>query len=77
MQLNPIKNDKSTAKDELIFSIITLIVIALGVAMIIYRPTLGILDSTITLSFGIILVLLGIMYIPCIIYRLSTNDKKK
>jgi len=76
MSVNPIKNDKSTSKDELILSIITLIVIGIGLVLVILRPEVSFIKSNISLGFGIAMLLLGTMYIPCIIYRLMTNSKQ-
>lgn len=77
MKLNPIKNDKSTAGDEIVFSIITLLILAAGIALIVLKPSAGIITEALSVDFGIILIILSIMYIPCIIYRLLTNDPKK
>lgn len=77
MKYDLIKNDKSTAKDEVFFSVITLIVLGAGLLLFIIRPALWIIDSSVTMSFGLILIILAIMYIPCIIYRFMTNDHKK
>lgn len=76
MKLNPIKNDKSTMVDEIIFLIITILVMVVGVLLTIYKPSIMGLNKHIAMNFGIIMVLLGVMYLPCIIYRFCTNDRK-
>lgn len=77
MKVSVVKNDKSTALDEIILSIITAVILVAGIMLVVYRPTLNIDDGTLTTCFGIIMILLSVMYIPCIIYRFFTNDKNK
>lgn len=59
-----IKNDKSTIKDELLLLGFILICLAAGIALLITRPSVWIIDQTFSLGFGIILVLTGVMFIP-------------
>lgn len=75
MKLSLFTNDKSTMMDEIIFSLITALILAGGILLFIYRPSFGIIEESMTMCFGLIMILLAIMYIPCIIYRFVTNDK--
>ena len=70
-----IKNDKSTAKDEAILFGIILAFLLAGVALLITAPSFWIVDAVMTKSYGIILIMTGVMFIPGLIYRLMTNDK--
>lgn len=76
MKLSPFENDKSTYVDEIIFSIITLVLLAIGIALVVLKPSIWIFEESLFVGFGIILILLTVIYIPCIIYRFATNDKK-
>jgi len=76
MKLSLFTNDKSTMADEIIFSLITAVILAIGVLLFIYRPSIWFVDETMTMCFGLIMILLAVMYIPCIIYRFATNDHK-
>ena len=77
MELNLMKNDKSTIWDEIIFSVFTLIILALGIVLVVCRPSFWIVNESMTVCFGVIMIMLAAMYIPCIVYRFMTNDKKE
>ena len=70
MKLSFIKNDKTTYWDEVILSLITLVALTIGVLLIVFKPSFWIIDESITLCFGVLSILLAVMYTPCIIYRL-------
>lgn len=76
MKFSLIKNDKSTAMDELILFLIIAVCLTVGILLIVYKPTFWFIDSSSTTLFGVLITLLGVMYIPGLIYRLFTNDKK-
>ena len=76
MKLSLFTNDKSTMKDEIILSIITLIFIGIGVALIITRPSFWVIKQNHSVVCGVLFAVTGIMYIPGLIYRFLTNDKK-
>lgn len=76
MKFSFFKNDKTTIKDELLLLGFILICLAAGITLLITRPSVWIIDQTLTFGFGIILVLTGVMFVPGLIYRFMTNDKK-
>jgi len=71
-----IKNDKSTIKDELLLLEFILICLAAGITLLITRPSIWIIEQTFSLGFGIILIFTTVMFVPGLIYRFMTNDKK-
>ena len=76
MKFSLFKNDKSTAMDELILLLIIVVCLTIGILLIVYKPAFWIIDSSSTTLCGVLITLLGVMYIPGLIYRLFTNDKK-
>lgn len=76
MKLSPFENDKTTYVDEIIFSIITLIILAAGIALVALKPSVWVFEESFFVGIGVILILLTIIYIPCIVYRFATNDRK-
>lgn len=76
MKLSLFTNDKSTDKDE--FALLGFIVtcILAGIVLLIIKPEFWIVDQMLTVSFGVLLILTGIMFIPGLIYRFMTNDKE-
>ena len=75
MKFSIFKNDKTTIKDEVALTLITLISAFIGIVLVINRPTIWIFNSTMCTTTGVLFLLLAVMYIPCIIYRFFTNDK--
>lgn len=69
MKFSLTQNDKSTAMDELILGLMALVCLAIGVLLIVFRPGIWIIESN-------TMVVAGVMFVPCVIYRLLTNDKK-
>ena len=75
MKISFFENDKMTAMDELVLFLIVAACLTVGILLIVHKPSFWIIDSGITSSLGVVITLLGVMYIPCLIYRLFTNDK--
>ena len=69
-------NDKSTAKDELILFLFILACIIAGTLMCVFAPANWIVSSASIKAFGVLWILIGVMFIPGLIYRLFSNDKK-
>lgn len=70
-------NDKSTVKDELYLFLFILACIGVGVLMYVFVPTNWIISDASIKVFGILWILVGVMFIPGLIYRLLTNDTTK
>ena len=70
-----VENDKSTFWDEVILGLISLVCMAVGALLVVLKPSLGIIDSNIVVVTGAMIGFLGFMFLPCLIYRLLTNDK--
>lgn len=79
MKFSFIKNDITTYWDEIGLSLITLIALAMGVLLIVFRPSFWIISESTSICFGVLALMLVFMYTPCIIYRLFENkiDKGK
>lgn len=77
MKFSLFKNDKNTARDELILFLFILACLIVGIALVVVRPEFWIISSSLSMSFGIVWILIAIMFIPGLIYRLMTNDIKK
>ncbi len=76
MKFSLIKNDKSTYWDEVILAIMIVCSMAIGILLMVYRPSFWIISSTTSVQFGVMITLFGVMFIPGLIYRLKTNDKR-
>lgn len=78
MKFSFVKNDTTTYWDEVWLGLITIVALAIGILLIVFRPSFWIVDESISVC-GVLSLLLAVMYIPCIIYRLFENevDKKK
>ncbi len=74
MKISFIKNDTTTYKDEIVLSLITLFALVIGVLLVIFRPSFWIISESRSGVLGVLLVLLALMYVPCIIYRLVENN---
>ena len=77
MKVSLVENDKSTVWDEVILGLIVAGCFAVGILLIVFRPEVWIISSASSMVFGSLITLLGVMYLPCLIYRLCTNDKKQ
>lgn len=66
-------NDKTTYKDELCLSLITVVALAIGVLLIIFKPSFWIISESTSICTGVMFLLIAVMYFPCIIYRLTEN----
>ena len=71
-------NDKTTCKDEIILTIITSIILILGILAIILRDMFGTF-STIVCTSGVVMLVFVMMMSVVIGYRFATNytDNKK
>ena len=76
MKFSLTQNDKSTAMDELILGLISIVCLAVGILLIVLKPSVWIISSTSMVVAGVLIALVGVMFVPCVIYRLMTNDKK-
>lgn len=72
---NILKNDKSTVKDEMILFLIIVGCFLAGGLLIVYKPAFGLITSVHTVVLGVMLVLIGAMFIPGFLYRLFENTK--
>lgn len=76
MKFNLFKNDKTTFKDELILSLIVIVSLSVGIFLVIAAPSVWIIRSVTVKVFGVIWIMVGIMFLPALIYRLFTNSPK-
>lgn len=77
MKFSFTKNDTTTYWDEVGLILITLISLAIGILLIVFRPSFWIISESISVGFGVMALMLAFMYTPCIIYRLFHNDDMK
>ena len=77
MKFSLFRNDKTTAKDELLLLGFILACLAVGIALIITQPSFWLFDRIFFAGVGVAFVITGVMFIPGLIYRLMTNDKMK
>ncbi|MCC8049887.1 MAG: hypothetical protein LIP10_04405 [Clostridiales bacterium] len=75
MRFSLLKNDRSTKKDELVLALIILVFMAAGIVLCCFRPHFWIIEGNDSLVFGVALILIGVMFIPGLVYRLFTNEK--
>lgn len=75
MKFSIIKNDTSTFWDEVILGLISFGCMAIGILLIVFKPSVWIIDSNSFVVMGAMIAILGFMFLPCLIYRLMTNDK--
>lgn len=77
MKFSFVKNDTTTYWDEIWLILITLIALAIGVLLLVFRPSFWIISESTSVCFGVLSLLLVFMYTPCIIYRLFENKIEK
>ncbi len=77
MKFSFVKNDTTTYWDEIGLILITLIALVIGVLLVVFRPSFWIISESTSICFGVIFLLLAVMYTPCIIYRLFENKIDK
>ena len=77
MKFSLTKNDKSTAMDEFLLFWLALVILSVGIILVITKPAIGFITASMTVSFGVICIAIFVMFLPCIAWRLATNDKKK
>ena len=58
-------------------SVFILVCIAVGTVLFAVAPTFWIITSSITKTFGLAWILVGVMFLPGLFYRLSTNESQK
>lgn len=75
MKFSLIENDKSTVWDEVILGLIILVCLAVGILLIVLKPSFWVIEESITVVTGAMLVMTGVLFLPSLIYRLFTNDK--
>ncbi len=76
MKFGLFRNDKTTFKDELVLSLIVSISLAVGILLVVTAPSVWMIRSSTTRVFGVLWIMVGIMFLPGLIYRLFTNDPK-
>lgn len=70
MKFSFIKNNTASYWDEVGLGLITLVALIVGIWLIVFRPSFWIISENTSVCFGVISIMLAIMYIPCIIYRI-------
>ena len=79
MKFSLFKNDTSTYWDEVILILLVLVDLLIGILLLKFKPNFWIFTESVSACFGILALVIAVMYTPCIIYRLCTNkiEKKK
>ena len=75
MKFSLVKNDKSTYWDEVILAVMVIASFAIGISLIVTKPSFWIITEATSTITGVFFVLFGVMFLPGLIYRLFTNDK--
>ena len=75
MKFNMIKNDKSTVWDEVILAIMVILALGIGIALVVIKPSFGIVSANTTTITGVFFIFFGAMFLPALVYRLFTNEK--
>ena len=70
-------NDKTTVWDEVLLLFFILVCVGVGTGIYLFAPTDWVISVRIIKCFGVILDFIGVMFIPGLIYRLMTNDKRR
>ena len=76
MKLSLFENDKSTIKDELVLGLITIVSAAFGIFLVVARPSFWFVSGDDLVVFGVLFIVLALMYFPCLVYRIFENDYK-
>lgn len=77
MKFSLLQNDKSTAKDELLLALFIIGCILIGILIFVWAPGFWIISKRMVKTLGVLWIMLGVIFIPALIYRLMTNDKKE
>lgn len=77
MKSSLFRNDKTTFKDELVLALIVSVSLAVGILLVVTAPSFWIIQSSTTKVFGVLWIMVGVMFFPGLIYRLFTNDPKE
>lgn len=75
MKLSIFSNDKTTAKDEIILTLFVLVAVAIGILLVVFRPSFWIIDSNEFVVTGVMLIMIGVILSPSIAYRFMTNTE--
>lgn len=67
-------NNESSIKDEMLLLMFILVCIGAGFLFYIFAPNNWAVSSNTIKAFGIVWILAGVMFIPCSVYRLFSND---
>lgn len=73
MKVSLFSNDKSTAKDELILTIILVVTAIVGILLTVFKPHIGIINSNLSTIVGAMMIIIVVILSPIIIYRLMEN----
>lgn len=77
MKLSLFRNDKTTFKDELVLALIASVSLAVGILLVVTAPSVWVIQPSTTKAFGVLWIMVGVMFFPGLIYRLFTNDPKE
>lgn len=77
MKFSLFRNDKTTFKDELVLELIVSVSLAIGTLLVVTAPSVWIIQSSTTKVFGVLWIMVGVMFLPSLIYRLFTNRLPK
>lgn len=75
MKISIFSNDKSTAMDEIIIAMFTVVSLMVGVLLIVYKPEFWIISASNSTVFGALCVVIAVIFTPIIAYRLATNTE--
>ena len=75
MKLSIFSNDKTTAKDEVVLTLFNLVCLIAGVLLVVFNPSLWLITSNDFIVLGVLFIIIAVMFIPCIIYRFTTNNE--
>lgn len=74
MKFSLFKNDKSTAKDELFLFILACL--GVGIALVLTAPEFWLVSSLLSELFGIVWIMVAVMFASGLIFHLMMNDIK-
>lgn len=77
MKFSLFRNNKTTFKDELVLELIVSVSLAIGTLLVVTAPSVWIIQSSTTKVFGVLWIMVGVMFLPSLIYRLFTNRLPK
>lgn len=77
MKFSLFKNDTSTYWDEVILILLVLVDLLIAILLLQFKPSFWIISEGVSAGFGVLALVIAVMYTPCIIYRLCTNKIEK